>query len=152
MDLCYNNKIIAEKGVLIMSVTKIKVRYAETDAMAIVHHANYYVYFEVAREDLIRESGISYRDLEESGIMMPLVETHCRYMDAAKYDDDLIVEASVGEITPIKVKIEYVVRLEKDNKILAKGSTLQTFVDSKTFKIINLKKENKDVWSKLTGV
>lgn len=132
-----------------MSLTKIKVRYAETDAMAIVHHANYYIYFEVAREDLIRESGISYKDLEDMGVMMPLVETQCRYMDAAKYDDDLTVEASIGEITPIKVTIKYVVRRDLDNKILAKGSTLQTFVDSKTFKIINLKNTHAEVWSKL---
>lgn len=133
-----------------MSLTKIKVRYAETDAMAIVHHANYYIYFEVAREDLIRELGISYKEIEDLGIMMPLVETQCRYMDAAKYDDDLIVEASIGEITPIKVNIKYIVRRENDNKILARGSTLQTFVDSKTFKIINLKNSNADVWNKIT--
>ena len=133
-----------------MSLTKIKVRYAETDAMAIVHHANYYIYFEVAREDLIREFGISYKEIEDLGIMMPLVETQCRYMDAAKYDDDLIVEASIGEITPIKINIKYIVRREKDNKILARGSTLQTFVDSKTFKIINLKNSNADVWNKIT--
>ncbi|MGL5085760.1 MAG: acyl-CoA thioesterase [Clostridium sp.] len=132
-----------------MSLTKIKVRYAETDAMAIVHHANYYIYFEVAREDLIRESGISYKDLEDMGIMMPLVETQCRYMDAAKYDDDLTIEASISEITPIKVTIKYVVRRDSDNKILAKGSTLQTFVDSKTFRIINLKNSKADVWNKL---
>ncbi len=134
-----------------MSLTRIKVRYAETDAMAIVHHANYYIYFEVAREDLIKEFGISYREIEESGLMMPLIETQCRYMDAAKYDDDLIVEASIDEITSIKVKIKYLVRRESDNKILAKGSTLQTFVDSKTFKIISLEKTNIDVWNKFTG-
>lgn len=132
-----------------MSLTKIKVRYAETDAMAIVHHANYYIYFEVAREDLIRESGISYKELEDLGIMMPLVETQCRYMEAAKYDDDLTIEASIGEITPIKVTIKYVVRRDLDNKILAKGSTLQTFVDSNTFKIINLKNAKAEVWNKL---
>ncbi|MBU3106100.1 acyl-CoA thioesterase [Clostridium gasigenes] len=134
-----------------MSLTRIKVRYAETDAMAIVHHANYYIYFEVAREDLIKEFGISYREIEESGLMMPLIETQCRYMDAAKYDDDLIVEAFIDEITSIKVKIKYIVRREVDNKILAKGSTLQTFVDSKTFKIISLEKTNIDVWNKFTG-
>ena len=134
-----------------MSLTRIKVRYAETDAMAIVHHANYYIYFEVAREDLIKEFGISYKEIEESGLMMPLIETQCRYMDAAKYDDDLIVEASIDEITSIKVKIKYLVRREADNKILAKGSTLQTFVDSKTFKIISLEKTNIDVWNKFTG-
>lgn len=135
-----------------MSFTDIKVRYAETDAMAIVHHANYYVYFEVAREDLIRESGISYKDLEDKGIMMPLIETHCKYIEAAKYDDDLVVESSVSELTPVKVRIEYVVRRKNDNTILATGNTLQTFVDSSEFKIVNLKRNNEDIWDKFTGI
>lgn len=135
-----------------MSFTDIKVRYAETDAMAVVHHANYYIYFEVAREDLIRESGISYKDLEDKGIMMPLIETHCKYIEAAKYDDDLVVESSIIELTPVKVRIEYVVRRKNDNTILATGNTLQTFVDSNEFKIVNLKRNNEDIWNKFTEI
>ncbi|MGL4773003.1 MAG: acyl-CoA thioesterase [Clostridium sp.] len=131
------------------SSTKIKVRYAETDAMGIVHHANYYVYFEVAREDLIKEYGIAYNDLEKQGIMMPLVETQCRYIEAAKYDDDLIVEAEMSELTPIKARISYVVKREKDGGLVARGETLQTFVDSKSFKIVNLKRVREDLWSLL---
>lgn len=133
-----------------MSFTKIKVRYAETDAMAVVHHANYYLYFEVAREDLIKECGISYKELEESGIMMPLVETQCKYIEAAKYDDNLVVETYISELTSVKVKIAYVVKREEDDKILARGNTLQTFVDSKTFRIVNLKKHNKELWNSLS--
>lgn len=132
-----------------MSVTKITVRYAETDAMAIVYHANYYTYFEVAREDLIREYGMSYNELEKKGIMMPLVETHCKYIEAAKYDDKLLVEAYIEELTPIKVRVQYVVRREDDKAILAKGSTLQTFVDRETFKITNLKRSHTEIWDKL---
>lgn len=135
-----------------MSFTDIKVRYAETDAMAIVHHANYYVYFEVAREDLIKESGISYKDLEDKGIMMPLIETHCKYIEAAKYDDDLVIESSISELTPVKVRIEYVVRRKNDNVILAKGNTLQTFVDKNEFKIVNLKRNNEDIWNKFIAI
>ncbi|WP_461614991.1 acyl-CoA thioesterase [Clostridium sp. Marseille-QA1073] len=132
-----------------MSFTKITVRYAETDAMGVVHHANYYLYFEVAREDLIKELGISYKELEESGVMLPLVETQCKYMEAAKYDDNLVVEATISQLTPVKVRVAYVIRREEDNKILAKGSTLQTFVDRKTFRIINLKNFNKELWDNL---
>ena len=135
-----------------MSFTDIKVRYAETDAMAVVHHANYYIYFEVAREDLIRESGISYKDLEDKGIMMPLIETHCKYIEAAKYDDDLVVESSISELTPVKVRIEYIVRRKNDNTILATGNTLQTFVDSNEFKIVNLKRNNEEIWNKFTEI
>lgn len=135
-----------------MSITKITVRYAETDAMAVVHHANYYLYFEVAREDLIREYGICYKKLEEDGIMLPLVETQCKYIEAAKYYDKLLVEAEIIEITPVKVRVQYIIKREEDNKILAKGTTLQTVVDSKTFKIVSLKKANKEVWDKLSSV
>ncbi|MDU1350385.1 thioesterase family protein [uncultured Clostridium sp.] len=132
-----------------MSFTKITVRYGETDAMGVVHHANYYLYFEVAREDLIKELGISYKELEESGVMLPLVETQCKYIEAAKYDDNLVVEATISQLTPVKVKVAYVIRREEDNKILAKGTTLQAFVDRKTFKIINLKNFNKELWDNL---
>ena len=132
-----------------MSFTKITVRYGETDAMGVVHHANYYLYFEVAREDLIKELGISYKELEGSGVMLPLVETQCKYIEAAKYDDSLVVEATISQLTPVKVKVAYVIRREEDNKILAKGNTLQAFVDRKTFKIINLKNFNKELWDNL---
>ncbi|MBS5823130.1 MAG: acyl-CoA thioesterase [Clostridium argentinense] len=138
-----------KRGERYMSFTKITVRYGETDAMGVVHHANYYLYFEVAREDLIKELGISYKELEESGVMLPLVETQCKYIEAAKYDDNLVVEATISQLTPVKVKVAYVIRREEDNKILAKGTTLQAFVDRKTFKIINLKNFNKELWDNL---
>lgn len=133
-----------------MSITNIRVRYAETDAMGVVHHANYYLYFEVAREDLIREVGISYKEIEELGIMMPLVETECKYVEAAKYDDELLIEAKIIELTAVKIRIGYVVTQKSTGKIVAKGATLQTFVDSKTFKIINIKRTQEEIWNKLS--
>ncbi|WP_283682588.1 acyl-CoA thioesterase [Clostridium perfringens] len=132
------------------SISKIKVRYAETDAMQVVHHANYYIYFEVAREDFIEQFGVTYKEIEDQGIMMPLVETQCKYIDAARYGDNLIIETEYDEITPIKVSLKYTVKRENDNKLVATGKTLQTFVDSKTFKIINIKKVHPEIWSKLT--
>ncbi|MFR5264685.1 acyl-CoA thioesterase [Clostridium sp.] len=133
-----------------MSMTNIRVRYAETDAMGIVHHANYYLYFEVAREDLIKELGISYKEIEEMGIMMPLVETECKYIEAAKYDDELIIQAKIIELTAVKVRIEYNVIKKENNKVIAKGSTLQTFVNRSDFKIVNMKRFNNDLWKKLS--
>lgn len=133
-----------------MSMTNIRVRYAETDAMGIVHHANYYLYFEVAREDLIKELGISYKEIEEMGIMMPLVETECKYIEAAKYDDELIIQAKIIELTAVKVRIEYNIIKKENNKVIAKGSTLQTFVNRSDFKIVNMKRFNNDLWKKLS--
>lgn len=84
--------------------TKIRVRYGETDQMGIVYHPNYYIYFEMGRSEFLRELGhMSYKDMEESGIMMPLIETHCKYILPAKYDDELIVETSVKNVTVVRM-------------------------------------------------
>lgn len=131
------------------STTKLKVRYAETDQMGIVHHSNYYVYFEAAREDFIVGAGISYKEMEDQGIMMPLIETQCKYLEGAKYADSIIIETSTEELTPIKVTLKYDVIRECDGKLLAKGKTVQAFVDKNNFKIINLKRKYPDIWSKL---
>lgn len=131
------------------SSTKIKVRYAETDKMGIVYHSNYYIYFEVAREDLISYAGMTYKSLEDSGVMMPIMETHCKYHEGARYSDVIDVQSSVEELTPVKVIIDYRVIRENDRKLLAQGKTVQTFVDSKSFRIINLKKVHPDMWQRL---
>lgn len=131
------------------SATNIKVRYAETDKMGIVYHSNYYIYFEVAREDFIKAAGIEYKDMEDMGIMMPLVETRCKYHEGAKYADELIVETSLKEVSPIKVILKYDVIRKNDNKIIAEGETTQAFVDKNTFKIVNLKKKYTDIWHKI---
>jgi acyl-CoA thioester hydrolase len=134
------------------STTNLKVRYAETDQMGIVHHSNYYVYFEAAREDFIAEAGISYKDMEDQGIMMPLVETQCRYIEGAKYADKLIIETTIEELSPAKVTLQYNVIREADGKVISKGKTVQAFVDSSSFRIINLKKKYPGIWERLESL
>ncbi|MBE6068803.1 MAG: acyl-CoA thioesterase [Clostridium lundense] len=134
------------------STTKLKVRYAETDQMGIVHHSNYYVYFETAREDFIAGSGVSYKDIEDMGIMMPLIETQCKYIQGAKYADNLIIETSLDELTPIKVVLKYRVIRNDDDKLIAEGKTTQAFVNKENFKILNVKKKNPDLWSRLENL
>lgn len=134
------------------STTNLKVRYAETDQMGIVHHSNYYVYFEAAREDFIAGAGISYKEMEDQHIMMPLVETQCRYSEGAKYPDKLIIETTIEELSPAKVTLQYNVIREADGKIISKGKTVQAFVDKNTFRIINLKKKYPEIWGKLEGL
>lgn len=136
--------------IMYKSTTSIKVRYAETDQMGIVHHSNYYVYFEAAREDFIAGAGISYKNIEDEGIMMPLVETQCKYQEAAKYSDELIIETVLEELSPVKVELQYTVIRKCDGRVLAKGRTVQTFVDKETFKIVNIKRKNPLVWEKLS--
>lgn len=134
------------------SITTLKVRYAETDQMAVVHHSKYYVYFETAREDFIELAEIKYKDMEEQGVMMPLVETNCKYYEGAKYADILKIETILEEMTPIKVIFNYTITREADNKLIAKGKTVQAFVDKESFKIVNLKKKYPEIWSKFEAL
>lgn len=130
------------------SETKLTVRYVETDKMGIVHHSNYYPWFELARGDFIKKIGMKYSEMESLGIMMPLVESYCKYYEGAKYEDEIVIETSIEKITPVKVIFNYDVIRELDGKLLAKGKTTQTFID-KDFKIVNLKKKYSDLWEKM---
>lgn len=131
--------------------TKLKVRYVETDQMGIVHHSNYYAWFEVGRGDFITKAGMTYSDMEREGIMMPLVETYCKYFEGAKYEDDIIIQTSIAEMSPVKVIFNYNVIREEDGKLLAKGKTTQTFIN-KDFKIVNLKKVHSELWERLQSL
>lgn len=130
------------------SETKISVRYAETDKMGIVHHSNYLIWFEAGRTDFIKSSNISYSEMERVGVLIPLIESNCKYIVGAKYEDELIIRTSVKELTPVKVEFNYLVIREKDKKEIAKGSTLHVFVNN-NFKIINLKKNHPEIFEKI---
>lgn len=134
-----------------ISETKLKVRYVETDRMGIVHHSNYYAWFEVGRGDFIKKTGITYSDMEKQGIMMPVVETYCKYYKGPKYDEDIIIQTSIGEMNPVKVTFNYNVIREYDGKLMAKGKTSQAFVNNE-FKIINLKKLHSELWEKFQSL
>jgi acyl-CoA thioester hydrolase len=134
---------------MFISETRLKVRYAETDKMGIVHHSKYYVWFEVARDEFISKLNITYKQIEDMGIMMPLIETHCKYIEGAKYGDEVLIKTSIEQVTGVKVVFKYEVFRANDNKILAKGSTVQAFVSSSEFKIINIKRKYPELWSKI---
>jgi acyl-CoA thioester hydrolase len=127
--------------------TKLKVRYVETDQMGIVHHSNYYAWFEVGRTEYITEVGMTYKQMEEAGIMLPVVESSCKYIEGAKYEDILIIETFMKELNGAKVIFNYNVVRESDGKVLAKGSTTHAFVNKK-FRVVNLKKANADMWGR----
>lgn len=131
--------------------TKIRVRYAETDKMGIVHHSRYYIYFELARDEYIEKLGFTYKQMEDMGVMLPIVETHAKYIEGAKYGDVILVKTNIKEITGVKVVFEYEVYRTSDNKLLVKGGTTQAFVDSDKFKIINIKKKYPELWEKISN-
>ena len=88
------------------SETKVRVRYAETDQMGVVYHSNFFPYFEAARAESIRELGFTYADMEKMGVIMPVVDVHCRYLRPARYDDLLNVRTTLKEL-PLQHKIEF---------------------------------------------
>jgi len=128
--------------------TEIVVRYVETDKMNIVHHSNYLIYFEVGRTEFITKCGMSYSDMEKEGIMIPLMESNCKYIQGARYEDKLIIKTWIEELSPVKVIFNYLVVREIDQIEIAKGATKHAFVNN-DFKIINLKKRNPDILKKL---
>jgi acyl-CoA thioester hydrolase len=90
--------------------TRVRVRYADTDQMGVVYYANYMVWFEVARTEWLREAGWTYRDMEEQGIALPVIEAHCEYRQPARYDDDIELQTTGALITPVRIRFDYQVR------------------------------------------
>lgn len=125
--------------------TELTVRYAETDQMGVVHHSRYYPWFEVGRTELFAKGGLRYGDMERAGIMMPMVETQCRYIIPARYEDRIIIKTYVIELSPVKVKFGYDVVRKVDDTLLAQGSTLMAFTDL-NFRPVNMKKYNPNMW------
>jgi acyl-CoA thioester hydrolase len=114
--------------------TQLRVRYAETDQMGVVYHSNYFPYFETARAESIRQLGFTYADMEKMGIIMPVIEVQCRYLQPALYDDLLTIKVILKEL-PVHHKIEFhhEVFNEKD-ELLATGKIILYFMEAKTMK------------------
>jgi acyl-CoA thioester hydrolase len=100
---------------------EIRVRYAETDAMGYLHHAQYPVYFEIGRTELLRQNGIRYRELEEQGLFYVVAKLECRFKLPARYDDLLRLETRTTRLTPVRVEHGY--RLFHDDQLLTEAST-----------------------------
>jgi acyl-CoA thioester hydrolase len=115
--------------VLPSSTSTVRVRYAETDKMGVVYYANYFVWFEVARADLLRSLGWSYREMERSGISLPVIEAHCDYVRPARYDDELEVKTEGRLLSPVRMEFTYEVRLRAETVISASGRTVHASLD-----------------------
>lgn len=94
--------------------------------MGVAHHANHLVWFESARSELCRIRGLPYAEMESRGLFLPVVEAHCRYRAAARYDEELRVQVRIKERTRRTVRFEY--QVDRDGQVLADGETLQTLV------------------------
>lgn len=132
-----------------MSETPITVRYAETDKMGIVHHSRYYPWFEIARNDFIKQSGMGYSEMEAAGVLLPLTETGAKYFEGLRYDEEAIVLCRMSELGIVRCTFEYEVYRKRDQKLMVTGITRHAFVDEQ-FRPINLKKKHPQIWEKIT--
>ena len=107
---------------------RVRVRYAETDQMGVVYHANYLVWFEVGRVELIRKMGLSYKQMEtEAGCMIAVVEVSARYRLPARYDDELVIETRLTAARSSVIRFAY--RVLRDGALLCEGQTVHVVVD-----------------------
>jgi acyl-CoA thioester hydrolase len=112
------------------SVTTQRVRYAETDKMGVVYYANFLVWFEVARADLLRSLGWTYREMEAAGVSLPVIEAHCEYARPARYDDEIEIRTEGEMVSAVRMRFNYTVVRRADQVVAAQGHTVHAAVDA----------------------
>ena len=117
-----------------------KVRFVETDMMGVVHHANYFRWFEMGRVEYLRQADVYLLDLMADGIVFPITHVDCKYQASAKFDDIILIETFLKELSPVKMIFTYEVFRREGKILLASGSTLSVFTDNQG-KIIRLPKK-----------
>ena len=113
-----------------MTSIEYRVPYADTDQMKVVYYANYFVYFERLRNELLRDSECTYYQMEENGFALPVIEAVCHYKSSAKYDDLLTISGWVSEVKGVRVTIQCEVR--RGEELLVSGHTIHACIDIKT--------------------
>ena len=112
---------------MIESRTQVTVRYAETDMMGVVYHGNNLPWFEVGRTNLLKELGLPYRQLEEAGFRLPVLEVAARYLRPAVYDDTVTIVTRLHDRPLLRIRLEYEVK--RGEELLATGHTVHAFID-----------------------
>lgn len=120
-----------------------KVRFVETDMMGVVHHSNYFRWFEMARVEYLRQAGILLTELMAEGIVFPITHVDCQYRASAKFDDIILIETTLDEVSPVKMVFTYRVIRKEDEVLLATGSTQNVFT-GENGKIVRLSEKYYD--------
>jgi acyl-CoA thioester hydrolase len=110
--------------------TKIRVRYGETDQMGYMYYGNYAEYYEVGRVEMLRSLGMTYREMEEAGIIMPVLEMRCKYLKPALYDEEITVKVILEKKPGIKIRFRYEL-FNEGKQLINEGETTLAFIDSK---------------------
>lgn len=113
----------------------LRVRYAETDQMGYVYYGNYLTYYEVCRVESLRSIGISYRKLEEEGIILPVLENHSKYLEPARYDENLTIHVRIEKLPGIKIEFFYDI-YNGNKRLIHQGNTVLAFINKNTGKPI----------------
>jgi len=108
--------------------TKMRIRYGETDQMGVAYYGNYAQYFEVGRVEALRAIGMTYRSMEEKGVMLPVSEFFVKYLASAKYDDEITVVTAITSVEGARIRFDYQL-FNEENKCLAKAHTVLVFVN-----------------------
>lgn len=115
---------------MLQTSVEIRVRYAETDAMGVVYHANYLPWFEISRIALLDKAGLSYRELDDAGFLLPVLEANLKYIAPARFDDLVTVKCTMSEMPRVRIRIDYEVAVK--GKTITTGHTLHAFMDRQT--------------------
>lgn len=118
------------------NLTKLRVRYGETDQMGYCYYGNYAMYFEVGRVEAMRSLGMSYRSLEERGIMLPVSHFEVNYKSPARYDDELSIKTSITEVKGARLRFDYIIELEDGTRV-SNATTTLVFVSKETMRPIS---------------
>jgi acyl-CoA thioester hydrolase len=131
--------------------TRLRVRYAETDQMGVVYHANHFIWFEVGRVELLRQLGFSYKDMEsEDGCFIAVAEARCRYTAPVRYDDEVIVRTHLKNVRESVVHFTYQLVRAEDSTLLAEGETTHIVTDAK-MKVVSLPEKYLKVFRRAVG-
>ncbi len=116
---------------MFISETTVRVRYAETDRMGYVYYGNYATYYEVGRVEALRQLGLSYKKMEDEGVMLPVIDYSIKYFKPAFYDDLLTVRTTIKELPAARIHFEYEI-FNEEGVTLNKGNTTLVFINVKT--------------------
>jgi len=123
--------VAAANPLAVINETRIRVRYAETDQMGVVYHANHFIWFEVGRVEFLRQLGFSYKDMEkQDDCFIAVVDARCRYKAPALYDDEVIVRTRLKNIRESVIHFGYELVRASDGAVLAEGETTHIVADS----------------------
>lgn len=121
-----------------MLVLEDRVRFVETDMMGVVHHANYFRWFEMGRVAYLREAGINLTDLMADGYLFPITDARCTYRASAHFDEIILIKTDLVEVSRVKMVFAYQVRRKQDNLLLAEGVTQNVFTNRESNQVSRL--------------